>query len=299
MKIINISQALTTYLDNLRQPVVSDYQLALFIFQLHITKTFQGKNINMGNFKLQRSSYKSQVKKLLHNGILKQQKEFPHLTVFRVFGKNDPNPEQVACIVDPFAYVSHLCAMDHHGLTDRLPKILFLSSPPPRQWKEFANQRMQRDLGDHRQSFQTSEFPRLRRIHFDKIQKRPITFFSSLHLGAYKTIKDLGIRVSTIGRTFLDMIRRPDLCGGIHHVIDVFQHHTRQYSNLIIDEIDQHGKPIDKVRAGYILEEKCGVEDPIIESWQTNVQRGGSRKLDPVEEYSSKYSERWCLSLNI
>ena len=144
-----------------------------------------------------------------------------------------------------------------------------------------------------------SNFPRLNRININKINKVGVVRYSSDHLGAFKTIKNRKMRVSTIGRTFLDMLRRPDLCGGIYHVMDVFKEHTNNYLSLIIDEIDQHGKQIDKVRAGYILEELCKIHDERIEAWLQFVQRGGSRKLDSTEEYSSEYSERWCLSINI
>jgi predicted transcriptional regulator of viral defense system len=159
---------------------------------------------------------------------------------------------------------------------------------------------MRKDVGeDTIDEFYESSFPRLNRITINKVNKVGVVKYSSDHLGAFKTLKNRMIRISTIGRTFLDMLRRPDLCGGIFHVMDVFKDHSEKYLTLIIDEIDQHGKQIDKVRAGYILEEICGIHDERIEAWLQFVQRGGSRKLDPTEEYSSEYSERWCLSINI
>ena len=110
------------------------------------------------------------------------------------------------------------------------------------------------------------------------------------------------LRVSSIGRTFLDMLRRPDLCGGIHNCLDVFQQHGPQYLKLIIDEITQHGNSIEKVRAGYILEEYCNIKnhvlDNALEEWVKHAQRGGSRKLDPNNEYWPFFSEKWCLSIN-
>lgn len=42
------------------------------------------------------------------------------------------NAEEVVCSVDPFCYVSHLSAMEYHGLTNRMPTLLFISSPRPR-----------------------------------------------------------------------------------------------------------------------------------------------------------------------
>jgi predicted transcriptional regulator of viral defense system len=196
--------------------------------------------------------------------------------------------------------MSHLSAMDYHGLTDRIPKVLFFSTPAHKKWGDYAKARMKKDLGEEAlYEYYESSFPRLTMISVNKIQKIGVVRYSSDHLGAFKTIKNRIMRVSTIGRTFLDMLRKPDLCGGIYHVIDIFKENADKYLSLIIDEINQHGKQIDKVRAGYILEELCDIHDEKIDPWLEFVQRGGSRKLDSSEEYSSDYSERWCLSINI
>ena len=95
------------------------------------------------------------------------------------------------------------------------------------------------------------------------------------------------------------MLREPTLCGGMQHVIDVYNQYAKQYFRLIVDELDSHGNGIEKVRAGYILEEHCKIHDPRIDTWHKFAQRGGSRKLDPTGEYSETFSERWSLSLNL
>ena len=66
----------------------------------------------------------------------------------------------------------------------------------------------------------------------------------------------------------------------------------------ITDEITQHGQPIDKVRAGYILEERLALSNEVIDSWAQYAQRGGSRKLDATAEYIPQWSDKWCLSIN-
>ena len=89
-------------------------------------------------------------------------------------------------------------------------------------------------------------------------------------------------------------MRRHPSCSG-----RICKSSAETYLDLIIDEIDRHGGPIDKVRAGYILEEICNLQSGRLETWLEYVQRGGSRKLDPDAEYRETYSERWCLSLNV
>jgi hypothetical protein len=86
----------------------------------------------------------------------------------------------------------------------------------------------------------------------------------------------------------------------MNHVLEVFRDHARTNLSLITDELNANGTAIEKVRAGYILEEECDIKaDPTIDSWRSYAQRGGSRKLDPHNEYSSTFSERWCLSINV
>jgi predicted transcriptional regulator of viral defense system len=219
--------------------------------------------------------------------------------VFVILGK-EPTAAEVACVVDPFAYLSHLSAMEHHGLTNRMPKMLFLSSPPPTEWRQSALARMKRDLGEEQfEVYNTAGLPALTKPQFDKLHRQAVNVYTSLHLGAFVAIRDRALRVATLGRTFLDMLKEPDLCGGIYHVLEVFETHASTYLRLITDELDQHGTKIDQVRAGYVLEERCGLESPSLDRWQSQVQRGGSRKLYAKGEYSSRFSERWGLSLNI
>jgi predicted transcriptional regulator of viral defense system len=142
-------------------------------------------------------------------------------------------------------------------------------------------------------------FPKLERVGFYRIQGHPIRFYSSSHPGAFKTVPDSPLRVATLGRTFLDMLRQPKLCGGIRHAVDVYREYAESYLKLIVEEVDRNGTAIEKVRAGYLLEEACGLEHEKIDGWRQFVQRGGSRKLDPNEAYGSEYSEKWCLSINI
>ncbi|MCE2975615.1 MAG: hypothetical protein LW851_04790, partial [Pseudanabaena sp. CoA8_M7] len=201
----------------------------------------------------------------------------------------------------PFCYMSHLSAMSYHGLTDRIPKKLFISSPPNDTWRSLAKEKMQKDLGDSFESYCEHGLPKLvRPTNMNKIDKTDLYCLNSMRLGAYKNVRGRSLRVSTIGRTFLDMLRNPELCGGINHILDVFDEYGEKYLRLITDDIDKNGEPIDKVRAGYILNERLGINNnEIINGWSSLAQRGGSRKLDSSSEYSPKWSDKWKISLNI
>jgi predicted transcriptional regulator of viral defense system len=218
---------------------------------------------------------------------------------YQLFGHSAASAQQIACALDPFAYISHLSAMEYHGLTDRFPKTLYLTRPPAGEWRQQAEEKMRRDLGDLYEEYLASRLPKLVRPKLSKIAQANLHFQERSQLGAFKHVSGSKLRVATIGRVFLEMIRDPLLCGGIQHVVDIFSSNARQYLRLIVDEYERHGKAIDKVRAGYLLTEVCGLTDPVVESWVQFAQRGGSRKLDPEVEYAPEFSERWKLSINV
>jgi predicted transcriptional regulator of viral defense system len=189
--------------------------------------------------------------------------------------------------------------MAYHGLTDRIPVKLFISSPSKDEWHFFAKEQMRKDLGDDYENYKNAKLPMLVRTKMQKINKMEVHRTSSKHLGAYKSVRGRYLRVSTIGRTFLEMLRNPELCGGINHVLDVFEEYGKNYLRLIVDDIDRNGAPIDKVRAGYIFDELLEVNNEVIESWSSLAQRGGSRKLDSSAEYIPDWSDKWKISLNV
>ena len=218
---------------------------------------------------------------------------------FLLFGHTAASPAGIACCLDPFAYVSHLSAMEHHGLTDRFPKILYLTRPPAAEWRKQAEARMQKDLGEHLEDYKRSGLPRLTLPALSKLGGSTIHLQERSQLGAFRHVATSPLRVATIGRVFLDMLREPKSCGGIQHVLDIYRREAKRNLKLIVDEVERHGQAIDKVRAGYVLTEVCHLAFDAATQWQTHAQRGGSRKLDPDAEFASTYSERWKLSINV
>ncbi len=300
---MDIKTALTLEIGQLHQPVVTSYQLGRLIFRLYQDKTYRGEKLSrIHKDGAERSEYNRWVADLVTSGILQNSKDVPNKEVFTVLGQNAAAAEDIACCVDPFCYISHMSAMTYHGLTDRLPKMLFITTLPSRQWGQLAAQRMQRDIGqDAVDLYREASLPTLRRLRLPKIHRKIVNVHATVHCdpGAYVSVQGQSLRVSTIGRTFLDMVRDPDLCGGIYHVLEAYEHHASRYLKLIVDVIDRHGSKIDKVRVGYILDERLGLPHPIVETWLAMVQRGGSQKLQAQGAYSAHFSEKWCLSINI
>lgn len=271
------------------RPVVTDYELGVL---LCATRPEADATI-------EQDLYKAIVDRLSSFHLISPAKEFKPGAVFQLFGRPKPSAMEVACAVDPFACVTHLSAMEFHGLTDRFSKILYLTTPPDKEWREQAQERMARDLGQHMAVHRAARLPMLRYLGFERVEGVRVELMRRSSRGAFKAIKSPSIRVAMVGRVFLDMVREPDNCGGMQHVVDAYREYGSQYLSLILDEIDRHGKPIEKVRAGYLLEAVCRIQHPRIDGWKEFAQRGGSRMLDPQGEYAPTFSETWKLSINV
>jgi hypothetical protein len=271
-------------------PVVSAYDLGRYVF-------LRGQDA--GAQSDAKAVFAELCDALLRVRLLSAIEPYSETRAYLLFGKGNASPAEIVCSLDPFAYVSHLSAMEYHGLTDRFPKILYMTRPALPQWRDQAKARMSKDLGDHLQPYLDSGLPKLIQPKISRLGQTSVQFFERSQLGAFRLVSGSSLRVATIGRVFLEMIREPSLCGGIQHVIDIYKREAGRYLPLIVDEINQHGLPIDKVRLGFLLSEVCGLDHPVLSEWEKLAQRGGSRKLDPEGEYLPVFSERWQLSLNV
>jgi predicted transcriptional regulator of viral defense system len=298
-EIMLATKATTFYLGELDQPVITTYQLAVFLFKAYKEGKYKDAVIKTSTRTLNRENYKRKIPIFCKTGIISEHPNFPRGKVFIITGKKGFEKGDIACAVDPFAYVSHLSAMAYHGLTDRIPSTLFLSSPKVEEWKRFALAKMEKDLDGDLENYLLAGLPKLTQFRMSTIGKTRVHFHTSVHLGAFKNVRGRSMRVSTLGRTFLDMVREPVLCGGMRHVIQVYRTHAKTNKVLIIDEANRHANQIEKARLGFLLEDIAKVKDESLNEWAKHVQRGGSRKLDPTQEYEPTYSKRWCISLNV
>ncbi|MCY4237009.1 MAG: hypothetical protein OXC93_01405 [Rhodospirillaceae bacterium] len=215
--------------------------------------------------------------------------------VIRVLSVSDQLAEDIVCLVDPTCYVSHLSAMQRWGLTDRTPRALALTRPD----RKTAIAALRAHMNEATHKAENNPYPLTLVQHPHRVRRRDVTMYESKTAGAFMTNQGTDIRLSTVGQTFLDMLQRPDLCGGMSHVLDVWEEHASKFLDEIASTIDQTPKALIKSRAGYILEERLGLHHPCIERWKAFGQRGGSRKLDPTRDFAPEFSETWMISLNV
>lgn len=219
--------------------------------------------------------------------------------VFRVADVSDAPAESIACIVDPFAFVSHLSAMQRYGLSVRQPISLTLSTPAPKIWAKRRNEKMTEDYGFDPREADLSYFKPLQAITIPSILRgRPVKTRHTTR--DYNTISESDgfVKSIDIGDLFVQMLDDPELCGGMAHIIEVWEENAEIYLDNIVAAVDSASTDIIRVRAGYILSERVGISDDRIDAWERFAQRGGSRKLDPSSPYRDVFSERWMISIN-
>ncbi len=291
-----ILNAVTAKLSSHRAAVITLYEMHQLCMALYVQGEYDGRKLVRPRTAPKTSYTIKLIKKLEQNHVLRPDDDFT-FNVFRVSNSPDQSAEEICCYIDPFCYISHLSAMHRYSLTNRTPAELHLTTPANVLWTALAENMM----GDA----YASELPKRSRLRLQKlvfppaVRERPVTRHESKHPGNHQTIRDSTARIATIGQTFADMLEHPSICGGMSHVIEVWEEHATRFREEIISVVEQHYKKLVKVRAGYLLSERLHVHDDRIENWRSAAQRGSSQKLDPERPFAPTFSEKWMLSLNV
>jgi hypothetical protein len=212
----------------------------------------------------------------------------------------DGDATQVMLDADRFAYLSHASALEFHGLAPAATE-LHVSTPERGLWSGQAHAEMTATLGFEMEDADEDDLP------FPLTRPQPHAEIRGIALHRHETrtplsrklLGDGPLRVTPIGTTFRDTLVTPGWCGGMPAIVALWRGHAASHRDAIIEAIARSEEKIVRVRAGYLLEEVLGIEDPRIASWVTDAQRGSSRKLDPSAPYAPRFSARWMLSINV
>lgn len=293
---MNFIQGLEQALLQRDLPIVTYYDFFILGHVLFTAKKWGGEPLKRMPHGWDQTRAKNAIKRLESKRVLTADSDF-RSSVWRITQSTRAgSAEEVACIADPFSYVSHLSAMQKYGLTHRSPKALHMTTPKRSIWNTLRNTKLHQDLPD----VEDIEKPVLNRPGFkDTIRRRPVIVHASSQPWTPSPLRGEQTRITSIGQTFADMLAEPRLCGGMHHVLDVWEREADQWVSEIVNSVDQLESKIAKVRAGYILSEVMDIDHPTIHNWEQHAQRGGSRKLDPDAEYAPIFSKTWMISINV
>ncbi len=282
---------LTDLLEENDRPVLTQFDFFQIVRQMY--RESPDKKLYLRHFTPSREDYFRLRSNLNSQGVIGPDRDYG-ARVIRVLAISDLPAESIVCLIDPTCYISHLSAMQRWGLTDRRPDALMLSRPDRKTTAARLRAYMTQNLGEG----ETNLFPLKIVGHPPVVRRRAVRVHESKTAGAFLKNRGDGVFLSTIGQTFLDMLQKPDLCGGMPHVLDVWEEHAKTYFEEIVAAVGTAKSGLVKSRAGYILEERLSLHHSEIESWKIYAQRGGSRKLDPSKKFAPTFSEKWMISLN-
>lgn len=305
-----IEEALTSWLLNeYHLPVISKEQLSLQIYIFYLKKEYNGERIyQIRKEKAGSNEFENNISKLLRSGVISRVSSndsyhaYPHLIggfyeVFFVKGNDKISEVDIICSTFPYGYISYLSAMEWHNITDKIPKVIHFTTCKSNEWKdryfsEFEKKNL--DITDARKFM--PRFPRN-----TDLNGIPLIVTQETNFIEPMKSRNSPTRVSSIGKTFMDMTRRPDYCGGEDHVLDTFIEYGKKYASLIIKDVDRFGRSIDKARVGFILDKIVGIDNSRLKNWkaESGKTRGSSKMLSPKMPFSPYFDDEWSISINI
>jgi len=285
-------------LDQLAQPIVTIDIIESIIEKMFSQETrkglfLRGKEPTNGDFK-------RYIKQLISSGALESTARYG---VYRVTGQEPLTTQEMICLADPYVYIAYLSAMQRWGITNRQPKHFQFGRPNNSIVKS-----LKPELPNDNDYF--TELPIRTPVGHNSIHKilqrhgsSNIQIIETKYPARTMLLGGEHSRISNQASTFVDMLHRPDLCGGMTHVVEVWENHIPLREKLVLEElieiVEEASSAILKVRAGYLLEERIKISNDIVNNWKRFAARGGSRKLDPDKPYKSTFSEDWMLSINV
>ena len=213
---------LTDLLEENDRPVLTQFDFFQIVRQMY--RESPDKKLYLRHFTPSREDYFRLRSNLNSQGVIGPDRDYG-ARVIRVLAISDLPAESIVCLIDPTCYISHLSAMQRWGLTDRRPDALMLSRPDRKTTAARLRAYMTQNLGEG----ETNLFPLKIVGHPPVVRRRAVRVHESKTAGAFLKNRGDGVFLSTIGQTFLDMLQKPDLCGGMPHVLDVWEEHAKTY----------------------------------------------------------------------
>lgn len=232
------------------------------------------------------------VRRLLERGDLDHVQEVKNVYVVTApYAAAIPlSDEQILQEANPRCFFSHLTALVHHGLTDIIPSRIYASTPLPQSKRPI--------LGTSPEDWFELPLPKGQVPRM--IRQVPIVWSRPRSEDGITVAYSQGasIYITDIEKTLLDVLAAPTRAQGIANVLRAWHQASESWDlGRLLDYVPSHS-PIMRQRVGYLVE-RLGLSHPTLEAWKQDLKRGGSMRLVSGVPYSSTFSERWNLSLNV
>ncbi len=178
------------------------------------------------------------------------------------------------------AMISYYSAFYHHGLTDQVPKRVYIST--------LKGHSIPHEQGQTRRA----KF-KLADIEYQIVQLKEERYYGGIQ--AWRG--EGGFKVADLERTLIEGFASPHYCGGFN---EVMQGLTEGLGKVNLEKLIDYALRWDIAvsrRVGWALEE-LGIENTIL-SPLVHRERAGYRRLDPSRPAQGHYSKQWLLQINL
>ena len=198
-------------------------------------------------------------------------------------GISDAHEYEIAMSLVSPAAISHWSALHHHGLTEQIPRTIFVLTTT-----ESSVPRVRSSApGSSREDYE------VRGISYRFVQVKPHRFFGTERVW----LADARVWITDLERTLLDGLAMPRHCGGFAEVLYGFDVGIEQVE---IERVADYASRMDTStakRLGWVLE-RCGIGGLIMDRL-ASLPIKGWRKLDPSGPKEGRQCRRWMLIENL
>lgn len=191
-----------------------------------------------------------------------------------------------SALVEPMA-ISHWSALAHHGLTTQIPPMVQAMTPKNVVTPEMRTGEASRPRG--RAVWEVLDVE----VEFIYIEMKRFFGFKQEWVTRWNRVA-----ITDRERTFLDMIARPDLFGGLELALTTFEEHG---NTIDLQQLVSYGLQYDMgsviKRLGWILDEMGVMADMIRPLQQYEVQT--YYLLDPGRSRSGSSDSHWHITNNL
>jgi len=156
--------------------------------------------------------------------------DFPGLPHRRIFFNPGASVYEISALAVPRAYLSHYSAVSLWGLTEQIPKTIYITqeqsaSPAKAEKGELSQQGI--DVAFRKPQRQSETFVTLNEYKIILLRGKAT---KNLGVGKLEADDTNGVNITDIERTLLDIVVRPSYAGGVFEVLKAFRNANEQNS---------------------------------------------------------------------
>jgi len=175
-----------------------------------------------------------------------------------------------AHLVEPY-YIGYWSALNHHGLTEQIPRTTFIATTKPKMPLEI--------MGNE--------------YYFVRLVKKKFFGFTAV------PFEGVSVNISTPEKTIADCLDHPEHCGGIEEVARaIFFNHSGLDMKEVYRIAMKMGNNTILKRLGFILK-STGLLERYAGLFKTFKPSKGYPPLDPLSPRKGKHDSEWGLLINI